>query len=324
MTEKDNLNPLDWVIFQNKLIRYTGHDEHVIVPERVTVIGEMAFWNAEDRPIRKITLPRHLTRIEHGAFSNCSYLEEIEMPKTLESLGEAAFINCYRLKSLVIPEGVRCIGARTLGECNGMHDITLPDTLCDIRSFPTNNKNLRIHLHKGSYAEYILKNRFAREQLVFLPGELQMGFYPSETWGGQSPDVRWGESMAYFTNPSKGICKMIVGGEGIMRYILGFEHLDLLKDIYRGELPFYSGFVNNRLVFIKEGDRFKALWTIQDRFSPYEQKCGATLILYAYLNDEGEFITKFKIHQLGFKIFEGTDLEEKEYQEFLGRKGLSD
>ena len=113
---------------------------------------------------------------------------------------------------------------------------------------------------------------------------------------------------------------MIVDGNGIMRYILGFEHLDLLKYIYRGERPFYSGFVNNRLVFIKKGDRrFKALWTIQDDFSPYEQKRGETLILYAYLNDEGDFITKFKIHKLGFKIFEGTDLEEKEYQKFLDK-----
>lgn len=319
MTEKDNYNynPLDWVIFQDKLLRYTGHDEYVVVPERVSVIGEMAFGNSEYQYIRKITLPRHLTSIEHGAFLNCRYLEEIEMPETMESLGEAAFLNCNRLKSLVIPEGVRCIGARTLGECNGMQDITLPATLCDIHSFPTNNEHLRMHLHKGSCAEHILKNRLGPQQLVLLSGELQTGFYPSETWGGQSPDAKWGEQMVYFTNPSKGICKMIVDGGGIMRYILGFEHLDMLKDIYRGERPFYSGFVNNRLVFIKEGDRFKAFWTIQDGFSPYEQNRGPTLILYAYLNDEGEFITKFKIHKLGVRLFEGTDLEEKEYQKFL-------
>ena len=74
ITEKDKYNSLDWVIFQNKLIRYTGHDEHVIVPERVTVIGEMAFWNSENQPIKKITLPRHLTRIEHGAFCNCVWV----------------------------------------------------------------------------------------------------------------------------------------------------------------------------------------------------------------------------------------------------------
>ena len=284
----------------------------------------MAFWNAEDRPIRKITLPRHLTRIEHEAFLNCRYLEEIEMPETMDSLGEAAFLNCNRLKSIVIPEGVRSIGCRTFNQYSNMQDITLPSTLCDIHSFPTNNEHLRIHLHKGSCAEYILRNRFAPEQFDFLPGELQTGFYPSETWGGQSPDAKWGEQMVYFTNPSKGICKMIVDGNGIMRYILGFEHLDLLKYIYQGKRPFFSGFVNNRLVFIKEGDRFKALWTIHDDFSPYEQNRGETLILYAYLNDEGNFITKFRIHKLGFKIFEGTNLEEKEYQEFLGRKGLSD
>lgn len=314
MTEK--IEPEDWEIVGDRLVRYKRKDEHVIVPDTIKVVGESAFaWNWNSN-IKRITLPRHLTRIEHGAFGNCRALEEIDMPESLESLGEAAFFNCGALKSLVIPEGVRFIGHRTLTCCNNLQELTLPDTLCDCCSMPTENKNVIIRAHRGSCAERIAAC-LAPDRFVPLPGELRTGFYPSDSKGVRSNDSHWGDCMVYFANPSKGICKEMVMGSGHLSPGYGFEHPELIEELYHGRAyALRLGLIEDHIVFLREDDRFKAIWTLQDPDDLTLEEPIQHLSLYAYLNDEGKYITRFKIYQLGETLYEGTDFEEKLYQDF--------
>ena len=39
--------------------------------------------------------------------------------------------------------------------------------------------------------------------------------------------------------------------------------------------------------------------------------------LYAYIDENGKFLSKFRIYSLGIKDYFGTDLEEKSYEKFL-------
>lgn len=311
----------DWEITRDeligdKLIRYNGSEEHVIIREGITVIGRYAFGGNQN--IKRITLPRHLIRIESGAFANCRAMEEIDMPETLASLGEAAFIDCTALKSLVIPEGVRCIGHRTLVGCDSLQELTLPDSLSAVFSFPQDNETMVIRAHRGSCAEKIAKQLVTPERFVPLPGELKTGFYPPESKGVRANESHWGDCMVSFFNPSKGICKEIIQGSGHLSPGFAFEHPDLIEELYHGNTyALRLGLVEDHIVFLREGDRFKAIWTLQDPDDLKAKEPLQHLSLYAYLNDEGTFITKFKIHRLGYTVYEGADLEEQAYRRYL-------
>lgn len=316
LTMNNHINSSNWKIDGDKLVRYFGSDEHVIVPETITVIGECAFSGNQN--IKRITLPRRMICIESGAFTNCDATEEIDMPETLDSLGEAAFINCNALKSLVVPEGVRCIGHRTLVGCDSLQELTLPDSLSAVHSLPQDNKTMVIRAHRGSCAERIAANLVGPDRFVPLPGELKTGFYPPESKGVRANCSHWGDCMVSFLNPSKGIRKEIVQGSGHLSPGFTFEHPELIEELYHGNTyALRLGLIEDHIVFLRAGDRFKAIWTLQDPDDLAAKEPIQHLSLYAYLNDEGTFITKFKIHRLGYTLFEGADLEEQAYRRYL-------
>ncbi len=90
------------------LIKYLGVDDHVLVPDEVTAIGDGAFKNK--KTIISITLPENITHIGHYAFSGCKKLTSIEIPESVTTIGDYAFSGCKRLPTVDIPEAVRKIG----------------------------------------------------------------------------------------------------------------------------------------------------------------------------------------------------------------------
>ena len=65
----------DFHIEGNILIRYTGDDEQVVIPEEVTQIGKEAFYSCSD--ITSVTIPNSITSIENSAFEGCLNLHAI-------------------------------------------------------------------------------------------------------------------------------------------------------------------------------------------------------------------------------------------------------
>ena len=87
----------------NTLVRYTGNEEVVTVPDGIEVLGEWAFnWcNA-----RKIILPETLKEIESYCFFNCPNLSDITLPASLETIGSMQAFNITpALKRFKIAQG---------------------------------------------------------------------------------------------------------------------------------------------------------------------------------------------------------------------------
>ncbi len=85
----------DFVIENRVLIKYTGKDSDVVIPDGVTSIS----WRA---------------------FEGCSSLTSVTIPDSVTSIGDCAFFRCSGLTSITIPGGVTEIGDGTFSDCNGL------------------------------------------------------------------------------------------------------------------------------------------------------------------------------------------------------------
>lgn len=86
----------DFIIENGILIKYTGMDLDIIIPEEVTEIGESAFYSCPT--IITVKLHDKITKIGDSAFSDCASLEKINLPESVRYLGAYAFYDCTHLK----------------------------------------------------------------------------------------------------------------------------------------------------------------------------------------------------------------------------------
>lgn len=131
------------------LIKYTGKEACVVIPESIRYIGANAF--AYNLDIQIVCLPSRLVSIGEKAFSSCrnlswidvnnsrSPLKEIRnehyniLPDSLISIGKAAFDHCSSLwGKIVIPNGVTEICDGTFAWCSKLEEVGLPSTLTRI------------------------------------------------------------------------------------------------------------------------------------------------------------------------------------------------
>ena len=56
------------------LLKYSGNEEHVVIPAGVTEIGNDAFWACN---IKSIFIPEGVITIRNGSFWNCYNLMKI-------------------------------------------------------------------------------------------------------------------------------------------------------------------------------------------------------------------------------------------------------
>ena len=125
----------------------------VTIPDSVEVIGEAAFYELESLKsvviskdsnlqtigvsafqktgITNILIPASVTRIEFGAFMNCSNLTNITLPAGLTYLGGNAFENCSKLTSINIPDGLPIIYDWTFKRTN-LQSVTIPGSVKSI------------------------------------------------------------------------------------------------------------------------------------------------------------------------------------------------
>ena len=55
----------DFIIRKGVLVKYTGHDHNVVIPEGVTEIGKLAFLNCI---LESLVIPEGVTKIGNSAF----------------------------------------------------------------------------------------------------------------------------------------------------------------------------------------------------------------------------------------------------------------
>ena len=136
-----------------RLIKYTGDDRDVTIPEGVTEIGKGAFFGKSR--IESLVIPEGVTRIENHAFEECRGLRQVSFPHSVKYIGYQAFYKCRGLREVVIPSNVEYIGEHAFGKYFFFK--YLPRAKFPYEEYRT-YKNFRIICEKGSAAE-----RYAKE-----------------------------------------------------------------------------------------------------------------------------------------------------------------
>ena len=135
----------DFVIENKVLVKYTGNDEIVTVPEGVTEIkgcyNSYGDWK--------------------GAFESCTNLKIVVISKGVKSIGDWAFKDCADLKSISIPSSVTGIGNRAFCCCENLASVVVPDSVTSIGKWAfwgcNHDRDLTIRCSRGSYAEQYAK-----------------------------------------------------------------------------------------------------------------------------------------------------------------------
>ena len=109
------------------LYRYTGNNPHVVIPKRVTKIGDGSF--AYNYGLESIKILSGVTKIGNNAFCYCANLKSIDIPNSVTSIGDNAFQGCKNLKSIKITDGVTEIGETAFRGCDNLASIQIPSSL---------------------------------------------------------------------------------------------------------------------------------------------------------------------------------------------------
>jgi hypothetical protein len=117
----------DYVVLSDSiLIKYKGHEKHVILPQNITELLDSCFGESV---LSSIVFNENIKEIPQRCFHGCKNLAEIRIPETVYSIKREAFSDCMNLKKVIIPEGVREIQAHAFTGCPLLGEVTLPNTL---------------------------------------------------------------------------------------------------------------------------------------------------------------------------------------------------
>ena len=131
LAESDNLNQDKFEIRFGELIKYTGSEEHVVVPDGVDQIGKYAFKDSR-RTLKSVVLPDSIRIINDGAFEYCINLEHITLSKNTEYIGRAAFADLHSLKEIELPDGLKKIAFGAFQSCPNLTGINIPESVQSI------------------------------------------------------------------------------------------------------------------------------------------------------------------------------------------------
>lgn len=112
----------------------------------VEALGEGLFAGMEN--LKRVILPKTVTRIGNSVFSGCISIENINfLHSEITRIGEHAFYGCTRLKSATIPLKVRKLENCVFAECSSLGEVILHDKIGRIgwRAFKkTNIKHIKL------------------------------------------------------------------------------------------------------------------------------------------------------------------------------------
>lgn len=117
-------------IVAGMLMRYTGPECNVTIPNAVTGINHHAF--ASLRNLISVTIPESVTYIGSDAFFSCQSLTSVTLPQGLKRIETGTFWRCTGLTSVIIPEGVSSIGFDAFHDCTSLKHITIPNSVTEI------------------------------------------------------------------------------------------------------------------------------------------------------------------------------------------------
>jgi len=91
----------DFVIEDGVLVKYTGIDTEVVIPDNVSSIANLAFNNCNS--VEKVTISTSINQIGTRAFSRCENLETISILTDYVQFGMKVFASSKKLKNFIAP-----------------------------------------------------------------------------------------------------------------------------------------------------------------------------------------------------------------------------
>ncbi len=161
-------NQNDFFIENSILKDYKGTGGNIVIPDRVSTIGQYAFEKLNSPA--SITLSKDVIDIRALLLCDNEKIVEIKVveenpeyssqggvlfnkdkrklirypvgksdakytiPDTVTKIEEGAFYGCKGLKSIIIPEGVTCIGESAFGNCENIQSVTIPKSVTKINA----------------------------------------------------------------------------------------------------------------------------------------------------------------------------------------------
>ena len=152
----------------NKAFQFCRGLPNITIPKSVTGIGDGAFYECRNLtnvsiddsntaycsengvlydigktklmfyPSKKtdnsFSIPKSVTSIGFGAFSDCTALTSVTIPHGIKNFGDYAFYSCEGLTSIKIPDGAESIGEYAFQSCKGLTSVTIPNSIISIGS----------------------------------------------------------------------------------------------------------------------------------------------------------------------------------------------
>lgn len=184
----------DFIVQEDRLIRYKGESKCVRVPEGIRSIAASAFWN--NLYIERVILPQSLEELGGDCFYYCTNLRQVNIPEKVKAMGNNPFAGCPKLELVCesphyvlsegvlfdcdrskliyypiscsreeynIPQGIKCIGKHSFFACDNLKKITVPESVIKMENNPFSGcSNLAV----DNYSEYyrfedgIIYNKF--------------------------------------------------------------------------------------------------------------------------------------------------------------------
>ena len=147
----------DFKIIDGKLIKYTGQDNIVNIPNSVTSIGDGAFSGYTG--LTSVTIPNSVTRFGSFAFYGCTGLTSVTIPNSVTSI-DCAFEGCTGLTSITIPNSVTSIGSQAFLGCIGLTSITIPNSVTHIGRWAFSDCKNLTNIIIGDNVKYVKGSAF--------------------------------------------------------------------------------------------------------------------------------------------------------------------
>ena len=124
----------NFIIENGVLVKYTGWQPFVEIPDTVTAIGKQAFLN--NKTMMQVLIPDSVTSIGESAFEGCTSLLSVSIPDSVESIGNSAFKDCTSLGYAYLPNNVKytVIGNYLFSRCEKLNEIEIPEQVTTICS----------------------------------------------------------------------------------------------------------------------------------------------------------------------------------------------
>ena len=146
------------------VIAYPAASGAVTIPERVTTIGNSAFWGCTSLVTVIFAEGSQLETIGNYAFLGCRSLTTVTFAEgsQLETIGNSAFSWCESLTSITIPASVTSIGDSTFYSCSSLRNIIIDNDSVTFTSYDNNwgtrfsadNLSVTFKKNPGNYAFY--------------------------------------------------------------------------------------------------------------------------------------------------------------------------